>query len=127
MTQQTHKLEIFRGLLKFKSNEQKIWAVLLFLSIVTAIEVSLGIIRPHWSLTTFIGMKLLNFIFILLTLVKAYYIAWDFMHLRDEKKSFKLSIVLPLTILIPYLTLILLLEADYVYDIMRESFVSWDF
>jgi cytochrome c oxidase subunit IV len=70
---------------------------------------------------------MLNFIFILLTLVKAYYIAWDFMHLRDEKKSFKLSIVLPLTILIPYLTLILLLEADYVYDIMRESFVSWDF
>ena len=30
-----HKLEIFRGLIKFKSNVQKIWGVLIFLSIVT--------------------------------------------------------------------------------------------
>lgn len=37
-----------------------------------------------------IGMKLLNWIFIILTIVKAYYIAWDFMHLRDEKAEFSL-------------------------------------
>ena len=34
-----HKLEIFRGLWKFKSNTQKIWGVLAFLTFVTAIEV----------------------------------------------------------------------------------------
>ena len=38
------KLAIFRGLLKFKSNVQKIWGVLIFLSIVTTVEVVLGII-----------------------------------------------------------------------------------
>ena len=35
-----HKLEIFRGLIKFKSNTQKIWGVLVFLTIVTGIEVA---------------------------------------------------------------------------------------
>jgi len=43
MENSTHKLEIFRGLLKFKSNETKIWGVLFFLSIVTIVEVALGI------------------------------------------------------------------------------------
>ena len=42
-----HKLAIFRGLLKFKSNQQKIWGVLIFLSIVTTIEVVLGILKPQ--------------------------------------------------------------------------------
>ncbi|WP_340075308.1 cytochrome C oxidase subunit IV family protein [Leptobacterium sp. I13] len=128
MGHDTHKLAIFRGLLKFKSNEQKIWGVLIFLSIVTVIEVALGILKPASLIDNyFLGMKLLNWIFILLTLVKAYYIAWDFMHLRDEKGSLKWSIVLPLVILIPYLAFILLVEGNYIYDIMREGFVSWNF
>ena len=74
------KLAIFRGLLKFKSNVQKIWGVLIFLSIVTTIEVVLGIIKPEFLLKPFLRMKLLNWIFLILTIVKAYYIAWDFMH-----------------------------------------------
>ena len=78
-----HKLSIFRGLVTFKSNIQKILGVLVFLSIVTAVEVALGIIKPSVLLTPVLGMKGLNWIFIILTLVKAYYIALDFMHLRD--------------------------------------------
>ncbi len=57
-----HKLEIFRGLIKFKSNEQKIWGVLIFLSIVTIIEVALGIIKPDFLSAYFMRMKLLNWI-----------------------------------------------------------------
>ena len=82
-----HKLEIFRGLLKFKSNTQKIWGVLILLSIVTIVEVALGILKPGWSMAPILGMKALNWIFILLTIVKAYYITWDFMHMRDETKA----------------------------------------
>ena len=122
-----HKLSIFRGLVTFKSNIQKIWGVLVFLSIVSAVEVALGIIKPSILLTPVLGMKGLNWIFIILTLVKAYYIAWDFMHLRDEKRSFTSSIVLPLLILIPYLMFILLVEADYIYNVMLDGFVSWNF
>ena len=122
-----HKLSIFRGRLTFKSVTQKIWGVLIFLSIVTIVEVVLGIFKPQVLMNTFLGMKLLNWIFIILTIIKAYYIAWDFMHLRDERRSFTSSIVLPLLILIPYLIFILLLEADYIYNVMLDGFVSWDF
>ena len=127
MSEGAHKLAIFRGLLKFKSNVQKIWGVLIFLSIVTTIEVVLGIIKPQILMNYFLSMKLLNWIFIILTLVKAYYIAWDFMHVRDEKGSLKGAIVLPLIILIPYLIFILVLEADYIFDVMSSGFVSWNF
>ena len=123
-----HKLEIFRGLLKFKSNTQKIWGVLIFLTIVTAIEVFLGITKPTILLeTTFLGMKLLNWIFIILTLVKAYYIAWDFMHLRDEKKSLRRAIVWTPIFLVAYLVFILLFEADYIYNVFKDGFVTWNF
>ena len=127
MAAEGHKLVIFRGLLKFKSNQQKIWGVLIFLSILTTIEVALGIIKPEILMRSFLRMKILNWIFIILTLVKAYYIAWDFMHIRDEKSGFKNAIVLPLIILIPYLAFILLIEADYIFEVMKDGFVSWNF
>ena len=127
MAAEEHKLAIFRGLLKFKSNQQKIWGVLIFLSIVTTIEVALGIIKPEILMVPFLRMKLLNWIFIILTIVKAYYIAWDFMHIRDETIGLKNSIVLPLLILIPYLAFILIIEADYIFDVMDTGFMSWNF
>ena len=127
MGNSTHKLEIFRGLLKFKSNEQKIWTVLLFLSIVTTIEVALGISKPEILMNTFLSAKIINWIFIILTLVKAYYIAWDFMHLRDEKSGLQASIVITLLFLIAYLVFILLVEGNYIYDVIYEGFVSWNF
>ncbi|MET1257961.1 cytochrome C oxidase subunit IV family protein [Flagellimonas sp. DF-77] len=123
-----HKLEIFRGLLKFKSNTQKIWGVLIFLSIVTAVEVGLGIVKPEFlTKTYFLDMKLLNWIFIILTLVKAYYIAWDFMHLRDEKSSLRRAIVWTPIFLVVYLITILLFEATYIYDVFKNAFMAWDF
>mgnify|MGYP006785599735 FL=1 len=122
-----HKLEIFRGLVKFKSNVQKIWGVLIFLSIVTAIEVALGILKPEILLNYFLSMKLINWIFVILTLVKAYYITWDFMHMRDEKFGLQVSVVITLIFLIAYAAFIFLVEGNYIYDIMYEGFVSWNF
>ncbi|MFD0860981.1 cytochrome C oxidase subunit IV family protein [Sungkyunkwania multivorans] len=122
-----HKLAIFRGLLKFKSNVQKIWGVLIWLTIVTTVEVALGIVKPESLMVKVLGMKLLNWIFIILTLVKAYYIAWDFMHLRDEKSSLRRAIVWTPVFLVVYLAFILLVEGDYIYDVMDNGFMSWDF
>lgn len=125
---QDHKLEIFRGRWKFKSNTQKIWGVLVLLTLVTAVEVILGIIKPSILVHShFLGMKLLNWIFIILTLVKAYYIAWDFMHLRDEKSSLRRTIVWTPVFLISYLIFILLFEADYIYNILKDGFIAWNF
>ncbi|MGB5189468.1 cytochrome C oxidase subunit IV family protein [Robiginitalea sp.] len=123
-----HKLEIFRGLVKFRSNTSKIWGVLIFLTLVTAVEVALGITKPAILTGNYLlGMKLLNWIFIILTLVKAYYIAWDFMHLRDEKSALQRAIVWTPIFLVAYLIFILLFEADYIYNVFKDGYVKWDF
>ena len=128
MGNNTHKLEIFRGLVKFKSNQSKIWAVLFFLSVVTVIEVALGIIKPEVLIAnSFLRMKLINWIFIILTIVKAYYIMWDFMHMRDEVRGLQASVIITLSFLIAYLAFILLVEGNYIFDVMYEGFVSWNF
>lgn len=123
-----HKLEIFRGLVKFKSNITKIWGVFAFLSIITIVEVYLGITKPSWAVEgRFLAMKLLNWIFIILTLVKAYYITWDFMHQRDETKGLRRSVVWTGIFLICYLILILLIEGDYIFDVYKENYIKFNF
>ena len=142
-----HKLEIFRGLWKFKSNTQKIWGVLLVLSVVTTVEVALGIYKPEMFMTpwmsefeggffatmgnilfsAFIYMKPLNLIFIVLTIVKAYYITWDFMHMRDETKWLRRVVVWTAVFLICYLIYILLQEGGYVFEVYKDGYIKRDF
>lgn len=122
-----HKLEILRGLIKFKSNTQKIWGVLILLSIITAVEVVLGIYKPDALMQPVLGMKALNWIFIILTIAKAYYITWDFMHMRDEKASLRRMVVWTGVFLICYLIFILLQEGGYVFDVYEETFIKRDF
>lgn len=111
-----------------ESNVKRIWLVFAFLSLVTIVEVALGIVRPD-SLykTNLLSMSLLNWIFIILTVVKAYYIMWAFMHLEGEKGSLRWSIVGPLVFLILYLVFILLVEGNYVYDVFGTSHYKWIF
>jgi cytochrome c oxidase subunit IV len=127
MAEHTHKLEILRGLIKFKSNTQKIWGVLILLTIITAVEVVLGISRPEVLMGSIFSMKILNWIFIILTLVKAYYIAWDFMHMRDETKTLRRLVVWTAIFLICYLLFIVLLEGDYVFGVYENGYIKRDF
>ena len=122
-----HKLEILRGLVKFKSNTQKIWGVLILLSIITAVEVVLGIYKPEMLMGKVIGMKFLNWIFIILTLVKAYYITWDFMHMRDETSGLRRAVVWTGVFLICYLAFILLTEGDYIQSVYSSGYIKNDF
>jgi cytochrome c oxidase subunit 4 len=92
-----------------------IWRTFWILLIVTAVEVALGIIQPAALEVPLFGTRLLNYIFIILTLVKAYYIVAFFMHLKYEKTSLKWTIYLPALILIPYLTFIVLTEGSYMF------------
>jgi len=124
---QDHNLAIFRGLVKFKSNTQKIWGVLIFLSIITAVEVVLGIYKPEALEAQVLGMKGLNWIFIILTLVKAYYITWDFMHMRDETPALRRAVVWTGVFLICYLIFILLQEGGYVFEVYKSGFIKRDF
>ena len=93
---------------------RQIWIVFWILLILTTVEVLLGIFKPSVMLdNAVIGVSLLNHTFIILTLVKAYYIVGTFMHLGHEEKPLQISIVAPMWVLIPYLLFILLTEASY--------------
>lgn len=96
-----------------------IWKVFWILLVVTTVEVVLGIIKPEPLLNPFLGTSILNVIFIVLTLLKAFYIVAEFMHLKFERKNFMWTIALPVLILIPYLTFILLMEGGYMNSFIQ--------
>lgn len=111
-----------------ESNTKRIWLVFIVLSIVTLVEVVLGILKPDILVDyTFLSMKWLNWIFIILTLYKAYLIAWAFMHLEGESKGLRRAIVWTALFLIGYLLFILLIEGDYIYEVYKSNKVAWDF
>ena len=110
------------------SNIKRIWMVFGILSVVTIVEVFLGILKPEiLYMNNFLTMNLLNWIFIILTVFKAYYIVWAFMHMEGEKSSLKYSVVAPLIFLALYLIFILLVEADYIYEVFKNSTIKWNF
>jgi len=127
-----------------ESNAKKIWIVFAILSVITGLEVWLGIIKPdflnfpwfkpfesgffgsigNFVLAPVIYTSPLNSIFIILTLAKAYYITWAFMHMEGEKTWFRRSVVWTAVFLIIYLVTLLLIEGDYLYDTL-SPLVRW--
>jgi cytochrome c oxidase subunit IV len=91
-----------------KAKILKLWKIALILGIVTAIEFFLAIFMPR-------GIILYS-VFIGLTLVKAFYIISEFMHLKYEVKSLIWSIMLPIIFLI-WLIIALLAEGSSVLNI----------
>lgn len=110
------------------SNTKRIWLVFGILSVVTTVEVILGIIKPEsLHMTNFIGMNLLNWIFIILTIFKAYYIVWAFMHMEGETTILRRSVVWTAIFLILYLSFILLTEGNYVFGVFKNATIKWNF
>ncbi|MEN9876055.1 MAG: hypothetical protein RLZZ529_1052 [Bacteroidota bacterium] len=110
------------------SNTSRIWKVFGILSAVTIIEVVLGIIKPEsLHMTNFLGLNLLNWIFYALTIFKAYYIVWAFMHIEGEKTSLRNAVVFPVVFLVLYILFILLTEGDYIYEVFKNSTIKWNF
>lgn len=113
---------------EYVSNTSKIWKVFGILSLVTIIEVVLGIFKPD-SLhhTSVLGLTLLNWIFYALTVYKAYYIVYAFMHMEGERGSLRSAVVYPLIFLVLYLLFILLTEGHYIYGVFKDSTIKWNF
>ncbi len=72
---------------------KKIWRTFWILLIITCVELTIGMfIAPH-----FISLKIFfNILYIFLTLLKAFYIVAEFMHLRHELKNLIMTIIVPL-------------------------------
>ncbi len=110
------------------SNLKRIWFVFGLLSVVTTVEVALGIFKPDFlHMTNFIGMNLLNWIFILLTVYKAYYIVWAFMHMEGETIALRWMVVATAIFLILYLVFILLTEGHYIFGVFKNATIKWNF
>ena len=111
-----------------KSHTVLIWKVFGILSVITIVEVVLGIIKPaSLHLTKFLGTSPLNIIFLVLTLAKAYYITWDFMHMRDETTGLRRAVIWTAIFLISYLVVLVLIEGDYIYEVYKAGFIKFNF
>ena len=87
---------------------KKILFVTVLLTLITAVEVAMGIIFKRAETFTWETIK---WSFIILTLVKAGYIVMIFMHLGDERKNLRNTILIPYIVFIIYLIFIALTEA----------------
>jgi cytochrome c oxidase subunit IV len=60
----------------------------------------------------------MNWIFYALTVYKAYYIVYSFMHMEGEKSALRYAVVLP--VIFNYVLLfILLTEGNYIYEVLK--------
>ena len=92
-----------------KDKVKNFMKVMWYLAAITALEFAIAFTIPHeykWGR---------NVVFIVLTIVKAYYIVAEFMHLGHEKRSLKMSIVLPMLFVV-FLLFILIFQGQAVYD-----------
>jgi len=97
-------------------SKKKIWQVFFYLLGITALEFFIALVLiPKGIVSHGIG----NFIYIVLTLVKAFYIVAYFMHLKFEKVSLISSIVVSL-IFIVYFIVLLLTEGAYLHVHMNK-------
>jgi cytochrome c oxidase subunit IV len=91
--------------------KRKIWQVFFYLLGITALEFFIALyLIPKGIVSHGVG----NFAYIILTLVKAFYIVAYFMHLKFEKFAFKASIVLSLLFIV-YFIVLMLIEGNYIY------------
>ena len=95
-----------------KAHVAKIWKTAGILAIITAFEYLLAFTMPMGTL--------LITAFILLTLLKAYFIVAEFMHMKHESKALIISLSWPV-IFVLWLILALIWEANFI----ENDILSW--
>lgn len=94
-----------------KKIRKKIWKVTALLTAITIAEVFMGVFFKRYAE----GWELVKWTFLIMTVAKAAYIVLVFMHLGDERKALKMTILIPYTIFILYLLFIAVKESLYVH------------
>lgn len=101
-----------------KAIRKKIVFVTILLTLVTIVEVLLGVfIKQGTEL-----WPVVKWSFIAMTLVKAGYIVAVFMHLGDERKSLRYIIILPYALFILYLLYISITESNHLNELWSTYF-----
>jgi len=86
---------------------KKIIFVTVLLTVITAVEVAMGVIFKRSE--TF-SWEMIKWTFVTLTLIKAGYIVMSFMHLGEERSVMKKTILIPYLLFIVYLVFIAITE-----------------
>jgi cytochrome c oxidase subunit IV len=93
--------------------KKRIWKVFFILLGITCVEFFIALyLAPHHL----IAANIVNPIYIILTLFKAFYIVGYFMHLKFEKMDMALAIIIPILFIIG-LILVLTNESHYWIDL----------
>jgi cytochrome c oxidase subunit 4 len=96
-----------------KPVRKKLWMVFWIMLGITIVELIIG------SQFNFTELNK-EYTFIFLTLVKAFFIVWVFMHLGDERRAMKYAIIAPYTLFIFYLAFMVITEGVY-SKVMRDA------
>jgi cytochrome c oxidase subunit IV len=86
-----------------KGIRKKIFKVTAILTLITIVEIFMGVVFKRNGTLMWETIKLS---FVILTLIKAAYIVLVFMHLGDERKNLKYVVLLPYALFILYLIFI---------------------
>ena len=94
----------------------RIWQVFGILLVITVIEFIIAL----WAIPSgHLSQKVGNFIYIGLTLLKAFYIVAYFMHLKFEKKGLQVALVVSF-VFICYFIVLMMIEGGYLNDHMPK-------
>ncbi|PYF76084.1 cytochrome C oxidase subunit IV family protein [Pedobacter nutrimenti] len=92
-------------------DKKKIWQVFGILLVITVIEFIIAlVIIPKGLMSQHVG----NFVYIALTLLKAFYIVAYFMHLKYEKLGLQLCLTVTFVFILYFITL-MLIEGGYLH------------
>lgn len=94
----------------------KIWKVFGILLLITVIEFIIAL----WAIPAgYMSQEVGNYVYIALTLLKAFYIVAYFMHLKYEKLGLQLSLTVTFIFII-YFIVLMLIEGNYLHDHMPQ-------
>ena len=97
-------------------SKKRIWQVFFILLGITLIEFIIALWAiPGKHMSQGVG----NYVYIALTLLKAYYIVAYFMHLKFEKLGLQLALTVSFIFII-YFIVLMLIEGGYIHDHMHQ-------
>lgn len=98
---------------EYKSQKRAVWKATLYLTIITVVEVGVAL---WWLNAQFMPRFMLNLLMIFASILKAFFIIAEFMHLKYEKRALMLSILVPMVLFI-WGVIAFLIEGDSIKEL----------
>jgi cytochrome c oxidase subunit IV len=98
-----------------KAVRKKLWMVFWIMLTITIVELIIGAKVTMGEINK-------EYVFIFLTVVKAFFIVWIFMHLGDEKRAMKYALIAPYALFIFFLAFMCITEGAY-SSVIRDALI----